>query len=315
MKFIWFALTLSLLACKGTKQGQPGIPEDTGTYLVVLGIAQDGGYPHAGCRRDCCRMVFEGKEAPKTPACLGIVDEANRKLYMLEATPAFPEQWRRLQEISGFREKRVPDGIFLTHAHIGHYTGLMFLGREVMGTKDVPVYAMPRMKAFLLDNGPWSQLVSLQNIDLQALKADSVIQLPGGLRITPFTVPHRDEFSETVGFRIETPHRKVLFIPDIDKWSKWQRDIVSEVQSVDDAFLDATFFRDGELQGRAMQEVPHPFVQETMQLFENQPISEKVKVTFIHFNHTNPLLWDKKAQQEVQGRGFSLAAEEMRVKL
>lgn len=315
MKFIWFALTLSLLACKGTKQGQPGIPEDTGTYLVVLGIAQDGGYPHAGCRRDCCRMVFEGKEAPKTPACLGIVDEANRKLYMLEATPAFPEQWRRLQEISGFREKRVPDGIFLTHAHIGHYTGLMFLGREVMGTKDVPVYAMPRMKAFLLDNGPWSQLVSLQNIDLQDLKADSVIQLPGGLRITPFTVPHRDEFSETVGFRIETPHRKVLFIPDIDKWSKWQRDIVSEVQSVDDAFLDATFFRDGELQGRAMQEVPHPFVQETMQLFENQPISEKVKVTFIHFNHTNPLLWDKKAQQEVQGRGFSLAAEEMRVKL
>ncbi len=315
MKFIWFALTLSLLACKGTKQGQPGIPEDTGTYLVVLGIAQDGGYPHAGCRRDCCRMVFEGKEAPKTPACLGIVDEANRKLYMLEATPAFPEQWRRLQEISGFREKRVPDGIFLTHAHIGHYTGLMFLGREVMGTKDVPVYAMPRMKAFLRDNGPWSQLVSLQNIDLQDLKADSVIQLPGGLRITPFTVPHRDEFSETVGFRIETPHRKVLFIPDIDKWSKWQRDIVSEVQSVDDAFLDATFFRDGELQGRAMQEVPHPFVQETMQLFENQPISEKVKVTFIHFNHTNPLLWDKKAQQEVQGRGFSLAAEEMRVKL
>lgn len=315
MKFIWFALTLSLLACKGTKQEQPGIPGGAGTYLVVLGIAQDGGYPHAGCRRDCCRMVFEGKEAPKTPACLGIVDEANRKLYMLEATPAFPEQWRRLQEISGFREKRVPDGIFLTHAHIGHYTGLMFLGREVMGTKDVPVYAMPRMKAFLRDNGPWSQLVSLQNIDLQALKADSVIQLPGGLRITPFTVPHRDEFSETVGFRIETPHRKVLFIPDIDKWSKWQRDIVSEVQSVDDAFLDATFFRDGELQGRAMQEVPHPFVQETMQLFENQPISEKVKVTFIHFNHTNPLLWDKKAQQEVQGRGFSLAAEEMRVKL
>jgi pyrroloquinoline quinone biosynthesis protein B len=284
----------------------------SGIYLVVLGIAQDGGYPHAGCRRVCCEKVYAGKEKPRSPVSLGIVDASNRKLYLLEASPAFAEQWRQLQEISGFRDKRSPDGIFLTHAHIGHYAGLMQLGREVMGAKAVPVYTLPRMEQFLRDNGPWSQLVALQNIELQPLRADSAVSLPGGLRIVPFRVPHRDEFSETAGYRIETPRKKVLFIPDIDKWEKWERDIAAEVRAVDLALLDATFFRDGELQGRTMREVPHPFVQETMQLFENQPASEKNKVVFIHLNHTNPLLWDEKARREVRGQGFSVAEEGMR---
>ncbi|MEZ4966791.1 MAG: MBL fold metallo-hydrolase [Saprospiraceae bacterium] len=288
---------------------------EKGIYLQVLGTAQDGGYPHAGCRRDCCRRVYEGQQAPATPVCLGIVDEVREKLYMLEAGPAFPEQWRRLQEQSGFTDKRIPDGIFLTHAHIGHYTGLMFLGREVMGSKQVPVYALPRMTAFLRENGPWSQLVALQNIELHTLQADSALTLPGDLRITPFRVPHRDEFSETAGFRIETPRKRVLFIPDIDKWEKWARDITAEVAGADLALLDATFYRDGELQGRAMSEVPHPFVEETMRLFDPQPAAEKKKVTFIHFNHTNPLLWDAAAREEVKKRGFGVALEGMRVPL
>lgn len=310
--FLIFFLAFCL-ACSGHKN--TGATTASGIYLVVLGVAQDGGYPHAGCRRDCCKLVYDGKRRPETPVCLGIVDIENQKLYMLEATPAFPEQWRRLQKISGFHDKRAPDGIFLTHAHVGHYAGLMHLGREVMGTKNVPVYAMPRMTNFLRTNGPWSQLVSLQNIDLQPLQADSAVILPGGLRITPFTVPHRDEFSETVGFRIESPRRKIMFIPDIDKWTKWTSDIAAEVSKVDCALLDATFYRDGELQGRAMKEVPHPFVEETMQLFENQPAAEKSKVTFIHFNHTNPLLWDKKSRQDVRERGFSIAEEGMRIGL
>ena len=305
-----FLLTFSV-ACSGHKNA--GKATESDIYLVVLGIAQDGGYPHAGCRRDCCQLVYDGKQSPKSAVCLGIVDGENQKLYLLEASPAFPEQWRRLQDISGFRDKRAPDGIFLTHAHVGHYAGLMHFGREVMGAKNVPVYAMPRMEKFLRENGPWSQLVSLQNIVLQPLRADSAVTLPGGLRISPFTVPHRDEFSETVGYRIETPRWKVLFIPDIDKWAKWERDIAAEVRRVDCALLDATFFRDGELQGRAMQEVPHPFVEETMRLFENQPASEKAKLTFIHFNHTNPLLWDEKARREVRERGFSVAEEGMRL--
>ncbi|MFN0173922.1 MAG: MBL fold metallo-hydrolase [Saprospiraceae bacterium] len=175
----------------------------------------------------------------------------------------------------------------------------------------LPVWAMPRMEKFLREDGPWSQLVQLQNIDLQPLRADSSVQLTVDLRITPFLVPHRDEFSETVGYHIETPRKKAIFIPDIDKWEKWPRDIVSEVKGVDYALLDATFFKDGELQGRAIKEVPHPFVSETMQRFSTELATEKKKVTFIHLNHTNPLLWYEKAKKEVLEAGFSIAEEGM----
>ncbi len=307
MKTFKILLFLSIAACAP--------PPPTAPYLLLLGIAQDGGYPHAGCQRDCCKLVFSGKQQPKLPVCLGLVDPAAGKVFMLEATPAFAEQWRRLQEAANMPDKRVPDGIFLTHAHIGHYTGLMQLGREVMGAKNAPVYAMPRMAQFLRENGPWSQLANLQNIDIMPLQADSAVQLTPELRITPFLVPHRDEFSETVGYRIETPRKKLLFIPDIDKWEKWGRDIVAEVRTVDYALVDATFFKDGELAGRAMAEVPHPFVAETMQRFADEPLSEKKKVVFVHLNHTNPLLWDKKARAELGATGFSVTQEGRRIEL
>jgi pyrroloquinoline quinone biosynthesis protein B len=313
-----FALLLFTLYTCGTpyvhRRSAPHIPAE-GCYLIVLGIAQDGGYPHAGCQRACCEQVFSGKNARRLPVCLGVVDRRSGKVFMLEATPAFAEQWRQLQAAANCSDKRSPDGIFLTHAHIGHYAGLMQLGREVMGAKNIPVWVMPRMENFLRKNGPWSQLIDLQNIELHPLRADSAVQLTADLRITPFAVPHRDEFSETVGYRIESPRRRVLFIPDIDKWEKWTRNIVDEVRSADCALLDATFFKDGELLGRAMKEVPHPFVVETMLRFATEPVSEKRKVTFIHLNHTNPLLWDAKARQELSAAGFSTAEEGMVIAL
>ncbi len=307
----YFILLVFLCACISGRQRVSTPISKADCFLIVLGVTQDGGYPHAGCQRECCKLVYSGKEQPKLPVCLGLVDRRAGKVFMIEASPAFAEQWRRLQEAAGTQDKRAPDGIFLTHAHIGHYSGLMQLGREVMGAKNAPVWAMPRMGKFLRENGPWSQLVDLQNIDLHPLHADSAIQLTADLRITPFLVPHRDEFSETVGYRIETPRKKVIFIPDIDKWEKWQRDIVNDVRSADYALLDATFFKDGELTGRSMREVPHPFVAETMQRFATEPAAEKKKVTFIHLNHTNPLLWDEHAKKEVLEAGFSLAEEGM----
>ena len=75
-------------------------------------------------------------------------------------------------------------GIFLTHAHMGHYTGLMWLGKEVMGAAKVPVHAMPRMAAYLRSNGPWSQLVKLENIELREMRAGEAVPMPG-LVVTP----------------------------------------------------------------------------------------------------------------------------------
>ena len=194
---------------------------------------------------------------------------------------------------------------------MGHYTGLMHLGREAMSAKEVPVFAMPRMRSYLLENGPWSQLVSLENIDLNQLQDEEPIVLNERLSVIPFKVPHRDEFSETVGFQIVYKKKKAIFIPDIDKWDKWDEDIVAIVQNNDIALLDATFFKDGEIKGRPMSEIPHPFVEESMKLFEALTIEDKSKIYFTHFNHTNPLLIDgSDAQRRVLKQGFNLAIQE-----
>lgn len=276
--------------------------------LLVLGIAQDGGYPHAGCQRSCCQRYWSGKQAERTPACLALIDRRTHKTWLFEATPAYTAQWERLVATTGWSDKIVPDGIFLTHAHIGHYTGLMYLGREALGAKAVSVYAMPRMKTFLETNGPWSQLVALKNIAIRPLLQDSSLELEADIRVTAFRVPHRDEYSETVGYRIEFGSRRVLFIPDIDKWEKWDRDIVQEIRQVDVAYLDATFYKNGELQ-RDMREIPHPFMEESMQRFDGLPDTEKRKIRFIHFNHTNPMLWDVQEKKAVERRGYRVAAE------
>ncbi len=201
-------------------------------------------------------------------------------------------------------------GILLTHAHIGHYAGLMYLGREAMNTKDIPVYGMPRMREFLRNNGPWSQLVNIKNIDIRNLAKDSTVYLNDRIWVTPFIVPHRDEYSETVGFRISTKTLNVIFIPDINKWDKWDKDIAQVVKDNDLVFIDGTFFKESELSGMKMQEVPHPFIEETMNLLSTLSDKDKSKVHFIHMNHTNPaLIGDSATINEIEGNHFHVAKE------
>lgn len=275
-------------------------------YLVVLGTAQDAGFPQAGCEKNCCRDAW-GDQTRIPPTCLGLVDPENQQKWLFEASPELPSQLEMLNaELPSPNHQ--PNGVFLTHAHIGHYTGLMYFGREVQGATAIPVYSMPRMQEFLKSNGPWSQLVALENIALTDLKADAGTELSADLTVRPILVPHRDEFSETVGFRIVGPSRSVLFIPDIDKWDRWERSLAEELAKVDLALLDGTFFENGELPGRDMSEIPHPFVVETMQLLADLPATEKAKVHFIHFNHTNPLVRGKgPALEKVEAQGFKVA--------
>ena len=261
-------------------------PSYNENFLTVLGIAQDAGYPHIGCNKDCCnKNISDDMEYFVTS--IGISDIKNDKYYLFEATPDITSQIKYLKD--GIENQKIVDGIFLTHAHIGHYSGLMYLGREALGAKNVPIYAMPRMKRFLQENGPWSQLVSLENIDINEINHNQNIPLSRELTVIPFTVPHRDEFSETVGYKIVGKNKSALFIPDIDKWYLWEKSIIEEVKSVNYAFLDATFFS-GEEINRSMSEIPHPFISETIEIFENEELLTKTKIHFIHFNHTNPVL-------------------------
>lgn len=286
----------------------PSQLEQSSVTLHILGTVQDGGSPHIGCQKSCCTELFKNPDPDRKVVSLGVVDRENQKSYLFEATPDMPSQLKLLKEHAHNKEE-TPDGIFVTHAHIGHYTGLMYLGREALGGTNVPLYAMPKMKKFLETNGPWKQLVSLKNIDIRPLKNKVATQLTPNIKVVPFTVPHRDEYSETVGYRIIGPNKSVLFIPDIDKWSKWEKDILKEIQHVDYAFLDATFFDGPEINSRNIAEIPHPFVIESIRLFENLPESEKPKVHFIHFNHTNALLnQNSDSYKTVLEAGFNVSA-------
>lgn len=271
-------------------------------YVIVLGIAQDGGVPHASCSKSCCINRWDKPEEKVMVTSLGIVDPNSNETWMIDATPDFPKQ---LEMLTGNNIEKLK-GIFLTHAHIGHYTGLMHLGREVMGAQSVPVYAMPKMTKFLRSNGPWSQLVDLNNIEIKKLKKNRTIVLNKRISITPFIVPHRDEFSETVGYRIKGPNKSLVFIPDIDKWEKWDKNLIEVATKNDYTLIDGSFYTEDELPGRDMSEIPHPFIIESMEALKG--LTDKSGIHFIHFNHTNPVLnLDSKVKKDILNAGFNIA--------
>ena len=278
-------------------------------YIQVLGIVQDAGYPHIGCEKDCCKAVSPGDYFV---SCLGLVDKTNNKRYLFDATPDIHNQLNLLEK---FSDANLVDGIFLTHAHIGHYTGLMYLGREGLGGKNIMVYALKRMSRFLTKNGPWDQLVKLNNISIQTISNKEFVKLSENIFVIPIRVPHRDEYSETVGYKIIGKSKKILFIPDIDKWDEWKKSIIEEVKLVDYAFIDGTFYNGTEI-NRDMREIPHPSIEETLQLFSNQPVAERNKIYFIHINHTNPILTNKNGIRDlVEGLGFNIAQKGLKFKL
>ena len=281
-------------------------------YAVVLGIAQDGGYPHAGCERRCCADLWKNDSLKKMVSCISVIDPKSGLAWMIDATPDFAKQYHIITKKHNARLA----GIFLTHAHIGHYTGLMHLGREVMGSKNIVVYAMPKMKLFLENNEPWKQLVSLKNIHIIPIEDKKEIILSRHLIIEPFKVPHRDEFSETVGYNIIGPNESLLYIPDIDKWDKWEHDILFWIESTGYALLDGTFYYDGEIPNRNMSEIPHPFIMESMNYFETLLERNQNKIFFIHLNHTNPAIRENSAaSRNIIKNGFNVARKGMKLYL
>lgn len=303
----------SLLVCcnvelkKPAEESKPDFVS-TGISLHILGTVQDAGSPHIACKKACCSDLFNKSNPERKVVSIGIIDHENQQSFLFDASPDIAKQVKLLKKKASWEADELPNGIFLTHAHIGHYTGLMYLGKEATNAQGIQTYVMPQMKEFLEQNGPWSQLVSQNNIRLQAMVNRQELRLTSGLIVIPMKVPHRDEFSETVGYKIIGPNKSVLFIPDIDKWEKWEVNIVDELKTVDYAFLDASFYDGNELNTRDISQIPHPFVIESMSLFESLPKSEKAKIHFIHFNHTNALLnLESEQANTVLHNGFNIA--------
>ena len=274
--------------------------------INILGTIQDGGSPHIGCNKKCCKLLSIEEKNKRLVSSLGLVDTENENFFLFDATPDIEKQIRLLND--NFKKQLRLEGIFLTHAHIGHYSGLMYLGKEALGANKVNVFAMQRMSNFLKTNGPWSQLVDDQNILIKKMTENKNIILNKNILVLPIIVPHRDEFSETVGFYIKGINKTALFLPDIDKWNKWNRSLIKVLKEVDFAFIDATFYDNKEINNRNISEIPHPFVIETMDLLKDLSISERKKIYLIHLNHTNPLL-DNSSQEykKVINFGFNIA--------
>ena len=302
-------LLLSLLLI-GCNKSQKIERKSNDISLKVLGTIQDGGIPHMGCNKQCCKNYFLDQTKRVGVSSIGITNLKYDTNYLIDATPDVNFQLQSLIGSSNPSEKL--NGIFLTHAHMGHYAGLLNFGRESLNSVNIPLYVMPKFHDFILNNGPWDQLVNLKNVNLFKIKANKELILNDNLSITPIQVPHRDEYSETVGFIIRGKSKKALYVPDIDKWNKWSISIVEMIEKVDYAFLDGTFYDSNEINNRDISEIPHPFIIESLNLFGKLSKTEKEKIYFIHLNHTNPVLnKESKEYENVVSKGFNIAEIDM----
>ena len=286
--------------------------QNSSSTLVILGIAQDGGSPQIGCDKSCCKILWE-KKIFESVTSVGLIDNVENRFFLIDASPDITKQYQMLKSLS---LNGSLGGIVLTHAHIGHYSGLLFFGKESLGARKINVYSMPKMSFFLKNNGPWSQLIQDKNIIINQLKNNTIQTLNKYISIKPIIVPHRDEFSETVGYLIKGDLKSALFLPDIDKWEKWDKKIEDFIKNVDYAFIDGTFYNGKEIPHRNMNEIPHPFVIETLERLKNLKKKHKKKVYFIHLNHTNPLLKpNNEITKEIIKRGYNIARTGMKFDL
>lgn len=282
--------------------------------IEILGSAQDGGVPHFGCTCKHCAF-YRAKNKRLFASSLGLYNLKRKRFYLFDATPDIKSQleFADANHQKGDLDlhlKFEPDGVFLTHAHMGHYTGLMYYGFESVNSKDIPIYCSLKMSDYLTNNGPWSQLVKYGNISLKTSEPGNRINLKDGCSVIPFTVPHRQEYTDTLGFKITGSKKSLLYIPDIDRWEQWNMSVIDEVKNVDYAVLDGTFFSGNELPGRDISKIPHPTVRSSIELLKNTVTKEKNKVFFTHLNHSNPLvIEDSPETRYVLENGFYIARE------
>ncbi len=290
-------------------------------YVLILGTAQDGGLPQLACTCGHCQAARADSKRARHIASLLIVDPERGRRWLIDATPHLRRQYDLAAQLGAVlppSQGRPPlfDGIFLTHAHTGHYLGLAQLGRPAYNAQGQLVYASQRMCRYLASNGPWKLLVGNKNLILRPVEPGTAVDLGSGLKVTPMLVPHRAEFTDTFAYLIEGPTKRLIYIPDIDKWERWDVRIEDRIHDVDYALIDGTFFADGEVPGRKMSEISHPFVIESLRRFAKLPRAERNKIWFTHLNHTNPLVDSASdASKRVRQAGFHVARDGDQLKL
>ena len=273
--------------------------------ILILGTIQDGGFPQLGCKNKCC---YKKSKKKHFISCLSILDNNTGQYWLIDITPDFQNQIELLNQTV---YSVIPSGIFITHAHVGHYTGLIQLGKEIMNTHQIPVFVMPKMKNILVNNAPWNQLLKENNIHLKDLEHNKVVSINNSISISPFLVPHRNEISECVGYKITSESKSIIYLPDIDNWESWTKSLKILIKDNDLLFIDGTFYSNDEIPNRDLKTIPHPFIKDTLDLLEDLSDLEKKKVYFTHFNHTNKILSSHHEKNILIRSGFNIAQEGM----
>ncbi len=273
--------------------------------VYVLGIAQDGGYPQVGCKEECCKKAWENDDIKCYPSSIALIDTKKKQYWLFDITPDIKFQIRMLDQFDSSLA-----GVFITHAHIGHYMGLINLGLEVMNLKNIPIYLMPRMMKFIENNPMLNQLILSENIRLVSINSDKEFIVNNNIMIKAFDVPHRNELSETVGFKIKGKKKSVIYLPDIDSWDNWHENLLDLIESNDLLFLDGTFYNKNEIKFRDISKIPHPEIKDTMQRLLLLDENTKRKIHFIHLNHTNDAIRkNSKSHDIIVEKGFSVARQ------
>jgi pyrroloquinoline quinone biosynthesis protein B len=278
-----------------------------GVEVVLLGAAQDGGFPQFGCRCKNCNMVYNKEVPPDSAVSLALIDHASKRWWLVDATPQLNQQWEEFAHLFGRLEL---SGVILTHAHAGHYPGLLYLGKEALNCESLPLYASSQMHDFLVDNEPWGVLYRNRNILPIVFENElNRIQLSPTLRIEVMPVDHRADFTDTMAFKIFGPNRSLFFCPDIDSWENLPVPLSTIASSMDILLLDSTFYDDDELPGRNMSTIPHP---RTIQTFEVLKDVSFHTVVLVHINHSNRLWVDSAAIADVKKRGMIVGRKGMK---
>ncbi len=274
--------------------------------VTLLGVAQDGARPQAGCIQPCCA----GLTADDTmfPVSLGIIDDSGAG-HLIEATRYLGEQFRIWGAAS-------LDSVWLTHAHFGHVDGLGLFGKETMASRDLDLHVSDEMFHLMEETPQWALMLKQGVFQDRVFQNGELISKSERLSIIPIVIPHRDELSDMHAFLICGANKRLLFFPDHDSWQQTldchrQPDIRSWLRhlQVDIALLDGTFWSEEELGGRSQQDVPHPPVKQTLQMLGERKAGDP-EIIFIHLNHTNPLYDESSlAYEEVTSNGWKVGVQ------
>jgi pyrroloquinoline quinone biosynthesis protein B len=270
-----------------------------GVRVHVLGTAQDGGVPHPGCACPRCDAARRDPRHRRLVASIA-VEGATGKTLLVDAGPDFREQTDLLAKATG-RPPPALDAVLVTHAHVGHYAGLVFLGREAMHARAMPLLGTARMLAFLRANRPWAHLFDRGEVAPREVAPGQPIELDGAT-VVPFASPHRAEDTDTLGLEVRGPRKTLVYVPDADRWAP---DLAARIRAADVALVDGTFFDAKELPGRNLAEVPHPLVADSVKALAGA----RGDVAFTHLNHSNPLLGPDRNGTHPLPKGFRVLSD------